>query len=252
MEASSSNRRRTGGLTGAMFSTRRGAITTAIVAAIIAGLLIFAFVSSYTKGTASAPVNTPVFVSQGFIPRGTPASVVASSSLIDRTTVPSNHVVVGAISDPTTIKGEVAAQDIYPGQQITTSDFVAGNVSLASQLTGIQRAIAIPIDSSHGLIGYVHSGDRVDVLASFSSGGGGSQVTTLATDVYVLNAPSGGGSGGVGGGSSTGGNIVLRVTPKQASTMAYAADNGKVWIVLRPPVGAIGTTTSTTQGTTHK
>jgi Flp pilus assembly protein CpaB len=234
-----------------MFSTRRGAITTAVVAAILAGLLIFAFVSSYTKGGAAAPVNTPVFVSQGFIPRGTPASVVASNSLLDRTTVPSNHVVVGAISDPATLKGEVAVQDIYPGQQVTAADFAVGNVSAASQLTGVERAISVPVDTTHGLIGFVHSGDHVDVLASLTSGGGGGQVTTLATNITVLNAPGGGGGGGVGGGSS-GGGIVLRVTPKEASTMAYAADNGKIWIVLRPPVGAIGTTTATTQGTSGK
>jgi Flp pilus assembly protein CpaB len=251
MEASSSSRKRTGGgLTGAMFSTRRGAITTAIVAAILAGLLIFAFVSSYTKSGAAAPVNTPVFVSQGFIPRGTPATVVASNSLLDRTTVPSTHVVVGAISDPATLKGEVAVQDIYPGQQITAADFAVGNVSVASQLTGVERAISVPVDTAHGLIGFVHSGDHVDVLASLTSGGGGGQVTTLATNIVVLNAPSGG-AGGVGS-SSSGGDIVLRATPKEASAMAYAADNGKIWIVLRPPVGAIGTTTATTQGTSGK
>jgi pilus assembly protein CpaB len=230
-----------------MFSTRRGAITTAIIAAVLAAILIFAFVSSYTKSGTSTPGSTPVFISSGFIPRGTPASVVASGQLLARTTVPSNRLRVGAISDPSVLKGEVAVTDIYPGQQVTASDFAAGNISIASQLTGINRAISIPVDTSHGMIGYVHAGDHVDVLASLSSGGGGSQVTTLAQNVAVISAPGGGG-GGVGGGSSSG-NIVLRVTPKQASALAYAADNGKVWIVLRPPLGAIGTAP---QGATGK
>ncbi len=54
MEASSSTRRRAGGrVSGAMFSTRRGAITTAVVAALLAGILLFVFVQNYKKsGTA--------------------------------------------------------------------------------------------------------------------------------------------------------------------------------------------------------
>ena len=250
MEASSSSRRRTGdGLTRAMFSTRRGAIITAVIAAALAAILIFAFVSNYTKSSTTAAVNTPVFVSSGFIPRGTPATVIASGQLLVRTTVPSTHVVVGAISDPSELQGKVAVQDVYPGQQVTAADFAVGDVSLASQLTGSDRAISVPVDATHGLIGFVHAGDHVDVLASLSSGGSASQVTTMATNIDVLSAPSGG-SGGVGS-SSSGDSIVLRVTPKQASALAYASDNGRIWIVMRPPVGAIGTTTAST-GTKHK
>src|SRR5579872_579096 len=126
MEASSSNRRRTGGgFSGAMFSTRRGALTTALVAALLAGILLFAFVQSYKKGTSAPVVNTPVFVASGYIPAGTPVSVIAAGQLIARTTVPASHVVVGAITDPSVIRGEAAAVSIYPGQQLTTTDFAA-------------------------------------------------------------------------------------------------------------------------------
>lgn len=251
MEASSSSRRRTGGnLTGAMFSTRRGAITTAIIAALIAGILLFAFVQSYKKGGSSSTGNAPVFVASGYIPAGTPVSVIASSQLLSRTTVPTNHVVVGAISDPSVLRGEVASTAIYPGQQLTAADFTTKNVSLASQLTGDNRAIAIPVDSAHGLVGFVEAGDHVDVLDDTGIGRSGANgVTALAQNVLVLSAPGGATSGGspLSGSSSSSngnGNIILEVTSKQAATFAYAADNGKVWITLRPPVGALGTTTA--------
>ena len=249
MEASSSTRKRAGGgLTGAMFSTRRGAITTAVVAALLAGLLLFVFVSNATKTSSTAAVNTPVFVSTGYIPSGTPVSVIASSQLLSRTTVPSNHVVVGAISDPSLVRGEVAAVNIYPGQQLTATDFTAKSVTVASQLTGDQRAIAIPVDSAHGLVGFVQAGDHVDVLDDAGAGAAGrGGVAVLAQNVVVLSAPgaaaSGSGIGG-GGGGGAGGNILLQVTSKQATAFAFAADNGKVWITLRPPVGALGTTTA--------
>lgn len=252
MEASSSSRRRAGGsLTGAMFSTRRGAITTAVIAALIAGILLFAFVQSYKKGGSSSVGNAPVFVASGYIPAGTPVSVIASSQLLSRTTVPTTHVVVGAISDPSVLRGEVAAVSIYPGQQLTAADFTTKNVSLASQLTGDNRAIAIPVDSAHGLTGFVQAGDHVDVLNDAGSGRAGlGGVAVLAQNVLVLTAPGGGGGGGspLAGSSSASsngsGNIILEVTAKQAAAFAFAADNGKVWITLRPPVGALGTTTA--------
>lgn len=249
MEASSSTRRRTGGnLTGAMFSTRRGAITTAVVAALIAGVLLFAFVQSQQKGGSGTTGNTPVFVASGYIPAGTPVSVIASAQLLSRTTVPSNHVVVGAISDPSVLHGEVAATNIYPGQQLTAADFTTKTVTITSQLTGANRAIAIPVDAAHGMLGYVQAGDRVDVLNDSGGGrAGAGGVSVLATNVLVLSAPGGGGGSSIAGGGSSGGNIILEVSAKQAPAFAFAADNGKIWITLRPPVGALGTTTAGTK-----
>jgi len=63
-------------------------------------------------------------------------------------------------------------------------------------------------------------------------------VTPVAQNVLVLSA-GGGAAGGVVGGSGNAGNIVLRVSAKLAEQIAFVADNGKVWITLRPPVGAV-------------
>ena len=100
------------------------------------------------------------------------------------------------------------------------------------------------------MVGFVQTGDHVDVMSDSDSGRvGAGGVSTLAQNVLVLSAPGGGG-GGVAGGGSSSGNIVLSVTPRQAAAFAFASDNGKVWITLRPPVGAIGSTS--TQGSSHK
>jgi hypothetical protein len=47
-------------------------------------------------------------------------------------------------------------------------------------------------------------------------------------DVTVLRAPLAGGSG----------IYTLKATGRQAAVLAYAADNGNLWFVLRPPSGA--------------
>jgi Flp pilus assembly protein CpaB len=240
MEATGIRNKIGGNRPGQMFSSRRGGLAVAAIAALLAGLLLFLFVQKYKKSVNGSTTATPVFVARGFIPRGTPASVIASGQLLQRTAVAESKVQAGAIADPSLVKGQVAVNDIYPGQQLRAIDFTRANVTIASELTGTARAVAVPVDSPHGLVGFVHSGDHVDVLASFSGAGSGARgaVTTLVQGALVLSS-GGGGGGGVVGGNNNNNVIVLRVTDKVAEQLAFAADNGKVWVTLRPPTGAL-------------
>jgi Flp pilus assembly protein CpaB len=222
-----------------MMSTRGGATAAAAVAAILAGILLFAFVQQYRKSQNASTASTPVFVATSLIPQGSSADVIASEQLLQRTAVRGSQVQSGAIADPSVLHGQVAVRNIYPGQQITASDFTSSS-TVASQLTAADRAVSVPVDAAHGLVGYVHTGDHVDALASFSLGAGKGTVTRLAQDVLVLSAPSG--NGALGGTNNS--DILLRVSDKDAAAFAYAADNGKVWILLRPPLGATQSTAS--------
>jgi Flp pilus assembly protein CpaB len=218
-------------------------MAVATVAAILAGILLFVFVQRYRSNQNASSATTPVFVANSLIPQGSSADLIASEQLLQRTTLRGSQVEAGAIADPAVLHGQVTATNIYPGQQITAADFTPV-VTIASELTAAQRAVSVPVDSAHGLTGFVHTGDHVDVLASYTGGAGSSHgsVATLLQDVLVLSAPSVA-SGGLGGGSSNS-NITLRVSDHDAPGIAYAADNGKVWIVLRPPLGATQSTSS--------
>ena len=80
----------------------------------------------------------------------------------------------GAITDPSTLRGLVAAHDIYPGQQFTLADFVAASPgALQTNLAGNQRAISVPIDSAHGLGGQISPDDHVDVYVGLNQSGAG-------------------------------------------------------------------------------
>jgi Flp pilus assembly protein CpaB len=87
--------------------------------------------------------------------------------------------------------------------------------------------MSIPVDGTHGMIGSVVAGDRVDIYADINA-----VVTAIAQNVYVLgvNSGAGGGLGSTGSSSS----LILRVTPAGAARLAYASDNAKLWVVLRP------------------
>jgi pilus assembly protein CpaB len=241
MEASTSRSRIGGNLAGQWFSSRRGGVMIAIGAAAIAGALLFVFVQQYRKNVDTNASVVPVFVASSFIPHGTPAGVIAAQGLLQRTTLKHDQTLPGAISDPSQLANQVAVKDIAPGQQLQAIDFGPRNSTLSSNLTGAARAIALPVDTTHGLTGYVTPGDYVDIVASATGSSNGGGVVTIAQNVLVLSTGTGGGGGGIvntGGGGGNSGNVVVRATDKLALTLALAADNGKIWLLLRPPVGA--------------
>jgi Flp pilus assembly protein CpaB len=147
----------------------------------------------------------------------------------------------GAVADASAIRGKVAIRDIQPGQQLTLSDFAARG-GLVSQLAPNQRAMSIPLDTSHGLNGVLQAGDRVDVYAGISASldrgttggtGAGAALRLLIANVPVLevNQNAGGSLGSTG--VNTEADVVLKVNASDAGALAFAADNGKVWLVLR-------------------
>ncbi len=215
---------------GQLFKNRGGAVIIGAIAALLAVILLVIYLNSYRSSLNSGKVPERVLVATKLIPRGTSGDLIAKQGLYQVTTVQKDQLKLLAISDPSAIGGRLAAVDIYPGQQLTQDDFTTeASLSIPYQITGKQRAIAIPVDPTHGLIGQVAAGNFVDVYVGVSGGGqgvaAGTLVTLLAPDVYVLVAP-GAGSG----------NAVLRISTNDAAKFAYAADNARIWLVLRPQV----------------
>jgi Flp pilus assembly protein CpaB len=147
--------------------------------------------------------------------------------------VPKKELLNGALTDPVSLRGLVAAQDIYQGQQLTAADFVpTAPGALQNKLTGRARAISIPIDAPHGLIGQINSGDHVDIYVGLNVQGPGGAVPALKLlmqNALVLRTPTSG---------ATPGTVVLRAVGGEAPALAYASDNGKLWLVLRPASAA--------------
>jgi Flp pilus assembly protein CpaB len=205
---------------GQIFSSRGGSLLVALVAALIAGLLIYLFVSHYNKKTVTAPPTATVFVARKYIPAGTPETEIISGDLIKSEVLPSTQVIAGAVSDPSVLTGEVASASIAAGQQITLSDFSHTNVTISSYLTGDYRAVAIAIDPPHGLTSYIGEGSYIDVI---TTGKGGS--VELFENIPVL--------------ANTGGDVVLKLTQKQVLELTNAEEeNLTIWFELRPLTGA--------------
>lgn len=225
-----------------LFSTRGGTIALAAIAALIAAIAVFAYVKHYRSSVREGGTPATVLVSSGVIPKGTAGTIIATKHLYQAQTIRESQLREGAISDPSSLRGRVAKADILPGQQLIVSDFTTAPSGVVSQLTGLQRAITISIDSAHGMIGQIAKDDRIDVYAGFNinpvdasgrpSGQQRSVLRMIMQNIPVLNVSSGSRTGS---GSS---QVTLKTTAYQAEQLAFASDNGRIWLVLRPPTGA--------------
>jgi Flp pilus assembly protein CpaB len=220
-------------------ATRRGTIVVAAVCALVAAGILLLAMNRYRHNVDTSGNQETVLVASGLIQKGTPGDAVASGQLFKPTSVAVKQVSAGAVADTAQLHGKVAVADIYPGQQLTAADFTI-NGGLATRLAPNQRAMTVPLDSAHGMVGEVHSGDHVDVYAGISfdarNGRGEPALRLLMTNIPVLQAgtATSGGLGGSQNPTSQSSNVTLNVDAGQAGALAYASDNGKVWLVLRP------------------
>ena len=210
-------------LTSKVQQSRGWTLALGIGAAALAAILLTAYLVQYRSSVNDSTAPSPVLVAKKLIPKGTSGTVIAEKQLFQAATLAKDDLKVGAISDPAYLNGRVAVADIFPGQQITTADLSVGLTdALPTQLTGKQRAVAINVGATQGLVGYVASGDRVDIYYEIGAESG-NVLGLLAANVLVMRAPT-----------ADGVPAILRAPAPLAQTLALAADTGSMWFLLRP------------------
>ena len=226
-----------------LVSTRKGTLLAALLIAMLAGASILLYLNSYRDSLKSQGALVTVRSKQT-IPKGTAGSTVAAKDFYTVTTIQESQLLDGAISDPATLRNTVASREIFEGAQLTAADFAAAGDSLVAQLTDRQRVVSVPLDAAHGLIDAIEPGNRVDVYAGMNvvwlgadgkpnSGGQTKPVVRLIiSNVPVLAV----GSEKSSGSGTT--NVSLRLDDRSAAKIAFASDNGRVWLALRPSAGA--------------
>lgn len=222
-----------------LVSTRAGTILLAVLAAVATGVAVVVYVQHYRSSVQTGGTPSTVLVAKHEIPKGMSVANAISLGYLGTQTIRTDQLAQGAVADPTAIRDSVATRDVLPGEQITASEFGTSASGLATKLDGTQRAVAISLDSAPGLANQMQVGDHVDVLVGFTvtnlaSGLGQPVVKTLLQNVPVLAVTRP--NGAVGGNAAS--NVVLQVTTAEAAKVTYATVNGKVWLVLRPRVGA--------------
>jgi Flp pilus assembly protein CpaB len=214
-------------------------ITIAVALALVAALLTSFYVTNYQRNVRKGETNVPVWVAARDIPVGTSGADVERKGMLEKSEIVRRSVVPGAISNPEQIAELVATQPIYAGEQVSTRRFSAPSQrGIQAQLTGLQRAIAIPGDEHQLLAGTLRTGDKVDLVATFGVGGtNGVPVTRIVLrDIEVLRAP--GGSGGdTSKISQEDGDlaVMLKVTDTQVQKLHWVFTAATKWhLELRP------------------
>jgi Flp pilus assembly protein CpaB len=227
-----------------LVSTRRGSALVAGVTALLATAVIMVFLHQYRQSLNAGKGEATVLVARNLIPKGSSGTVIAEKSIFQTAQVRKSDLKNGAVSDPGVLHGRVASQDIYPGQQLVVGDFVPATGGVRDHIVATDRAISLPLDNSHGMIGDVQAGDRVDIF--YGTGASGplagptqarSVVMPLVRNLLVLRAPKKALTGGLGGANNSQ-VVVLRGSDAQSEKLAFASDNGQIWLVLRPKIGS--------------
>jgi pilus assembly protein CpaB len=226
-----------------ILSTREGTLAFAVLAALLAAGALMAFISGYKRSVDASAEPVTVLVAKDALPKGSSGDLIAQKGLFQATGLKREQVKEGAITDPASLRGQVAKHELVRGQQLTTSDFAKPTDPVLSKLDADTRAVGVALDTAHGLIGQIQAGDHVDVYAGFNVQPDGASrprpvMRVLLQDIEVLAAPDADEKAAVGSSTTQAKNVVLRVPEEKAAELAFTSDNGKAWLVLRPQAGA--------------
>jgi Flp pilus assembly protein CpaB len=219
---------------GGPLSTRGGTIAVAAVLSLVAAVALLLFLRNY-RDNLTADDGVRVLVLKNLAPKGTTGEAIAENGLYRVIRVKKSELAGGAITDPNQLDGKVATKDLYPGHQLTADGFKTSDGTIGKTLAKFDRAMSVPVDKSHGMLGRIDDGDRVDVFVSNDPGAGEQSIVTLAArNVLVLAVPDVPDTGSTSRKEQT----TIRVPDSAVPLIASGADSGNVWLVLRPAVGA--------------
>jgi flagella basal body P-ring formation protein FlgA len=96
-------------------------VSVALLLGVALGAIPTFLIFHGSKSSSTEPGT--VLVAKRLIPKGTSGSSIAAQNLFVVVTVPKVQIAPRAISDPAVLQGRVSAADIYPREQLATSDF---------------------------------------------------------------------------------------------------------------------------------
>lgn len=223
---------------------RRVLLAVAAIVAVLGTLLVFV----YVKGADSRAndryhaVNVLTAVKQ--INAGESVTAAQTAGKFKLTPVASGQQLPGALSDLSSIQGDVATTTIFPGEQIIPAKF--GTTSSGSNLTIPKGMLAISVNLTDPgrVAGFVNPGNHVAIF--MESGGAFSR--TLLPNVEVIGV----GTTSVVATTRTTSNgqsttdqlprtlLTLAVTQNQAEKVLYASQNGDIALGLLNTASKIG------------
>jgi len=224
-------------------------ILVAVVLALVATAALVVYVNGADRRAVSDQKPMLVWVAAQAITAGTSGPTAKNTGQIKQVEVPRKNVVAGAVISLSQIQNRYAAVNIVAGEQLLQDRWVGAQDIAGGRLLQIPKdyqALAIEMDLTRQVAGFVTPGDKVSLILTMKRPGPGGDVDKsqfLLQNVQVLavgatalaNAASQGGGGRVNQGKGQVAAVTLAVPEAQVERVVYAAENGSIYMTLLAP-----------------
>jgi Flp pilus assembly protein CpaB len=218
-------------------------IVISAVLAMAAAAALFVYVSRVQDQASSAQRTVQVVVATADIPAGTSVDAAIAANDFGTRTILAGDAPSAAVSDISTVRGEVVTQELFQGDTVTANRLGSTRGQGESyKVTGPFRLIRLPAFPTQGLLGDVQIGDRVDIFAKTTNPAETRDYESLVVrNALVVGVDSISSSGAT---ASSQGSLLLSMTEQQAGLVAgvLSGDSGgnsdnNLWLVLDPRRG---------------
>jgi len=215
-------------------------VAAAVGLALLAVLLTTFYVTNYKRHVQHGESQVPVLVAAKDIPTDTQGAELLGGKWLTKTMVSRRQVVPGAIASSDQLRGLIATEPTYAGEQVTARRFgTPAERGVRAQIKATQRAVQVAGDANQLLAGTLRSGDHVDIVAAWEREQDPTRVSrVIIRDSLVLSAPiPPKASGGIT--STRDFSAQLRLTDAQSQKLEWMIGHGKDWrLEIRPPADA--------------
>ena len=206
----------------------------AVAIALVVTILTYGWLKQSIGSQAQARETQPVVVAAVDIPWGTSitAGMLKTMPFLKESLAP------GYYADTAQVVGRTIVQPVKSGQPIFESKLAPTTVGaggVAALVTPKKRAMGVKVDKVVGVSGFIHPGNRVDVLVTISKAERANHPETkiVLENILVLATGTELEKSGRQEKPAQVDVITLEVTPEEGEKLALAATEGKLQLALR-------------------
>ncbi len=206
----------------------------AIIVAFITSYLIYNYLQKRTTPKEAVLETQPVAVAITNLPWGTSLK----KEMVKFEPYLKKSLPTGYFSEASSLEGRVVISPIAVNEPVLQSrlapiDIKTGGV--AAVVKPKNRAVAVRVDKIIGVAGFIHPGNRVDVLVTIDGGKGVPNPITkiVLENMLVLATGAEVQKTGKEAQAAPVDVITLEVTPEEAEKLAHAATQGRLQLALR-------------------
>ncbi len=205
----------------------------AVIVALITSLLIFTYLQKKTAAKQVTLETQTISVAIVDLPWGT----VLKKEMIKTEPYLKESLPAGYFADSSSLAGRVLISPVKAREPILESKLAPTNITaggVAAVVSPKKRAVAVKVDKVIGVAGFVHPGNRVDVLVTISTQKITEPITKVVLEnILVLAAGPEMEKKGKDEKPTQVDVITLEVTPEEAEKLALSATEGKLQLALR-------------------